>query len=367
MRRITLVAATRPNFIKIAPLYLCLKQQGWCEVRLLYVAQHPPGPMTTEIARSLGIPEFDDTIVLEDGGSAMRRLGIIADKVHEFITRSGPDLMPDLMVVPGDVDASLAATIAARRAGVPVAHLEAGLRSFDETMPEELNRMLIDSISDLHLPPSQAAMDNLVYGEGRAIKRTQLVGNIMIDTLMHIYRAEYRPAILDQLDLERFALCTFHRPSNVDSAQALEQLYGVLKNVARHHPLLFPVHPRTRANIEAFGLTEKFTGQDWLRLCDPIPYIDFIHLIARSEFVLTDSGGVQEEAAFLKRLCFTFRDNTERPQTIEAGSNHLISIHNYQSVITKALAAGRQIQDIPLWDGLTAERVAQCLRTFLEP
>lgn len=361
MQRITLVAATRPNFIKIAPLYLCLKQQDWCDVRLLYIAQHPPGPMTTEIAQSLGIPAFEDTILLEDADSPMQRLGRIAERVQDFIAH----YQPDLMVVPGDVDASLAATIGARRAGVPVAHLEAGLRSFDETMPEELNRMLIDSISDLHLPPSQAAMDNLVYGEGRAIKRTQLVGNIMIDTLVHIYRPDYRPAILDQQDLERFALCTFHRPSNVDSAEALEQLHAVLKNVAQHQPLLFPVHPRTRANIEAFGLADQFTGQDWLHLCDPIPYIDFIHLIARSDFVLTDSGGVQEEAAFLKRLCFTFRDNTERPQTIEAGSNHLISIHNYQSVISKVLTGQRQIQDIPLWDGLTAERVAQCIRTFL--
>ena len=359
MRRITLVAATRPNFIKIAPLYLCLKEQSWCDVKLVYIAQHPPGPMTTEIAQSLGIPGFDEEIVFDDTGSAMLRLGVISDLVSDFLARNPQDIM----VVPGDVDASLAATIAARRSGVAAAHLEAGLRSFDSTMPEELNRVLIDSVSNIHLPPSKAAWDNLVYGEGRSITTVKLVGNIMIDTLRMIYDPAHRPEVLNDRGLDRFILCTFHRPANVDSAEALRHLAGILHTVGEHASVLFPVHPRTRKNIEAFGLEDLFFDQDWLHICDPIPYIDFIHLIAHAEYVMTDSGGVQEEAAYLKRHCFTFRENTERPQTIECGSNHLISSADYERVIRKVIDVPRAIQDIPQWDGLTAERVSGILRT----
>ncbi|TMM52677.1 non-hydrolyzing UDP-N-acetylglucosamine 2-epimerase [Sulfitobacter sabulilitoris] len=359
MRKILLVAATRPNFIKIAPLYLCLKDQDWCDVKLVYLAQHPPGPMTTEIAASLGIASFDKEILVEDTRSPMHRLGVLAETFAEYLSEE----KPDIVVVPGDVDASLAATIATKRAGIAVAHLEAGLRSFDASMPEELNRVLIDSIADLHLTPSKAAWDNLVYGEGRSIETVHFVGNIMIDTLRSIHDPSYHPQVLAESGLERFILCTFHRPANVDAPDALDRLAAMLGQLTSHHPVLFPMHPRTRQSIETHGRGAAFFDRPDLHICDPIAYIDFIHLIGLSQCVVTDSGGVQEEAAFLKRHCFTFRNNTERPQTVECGSNHLISDADYAPIIAKVTGRPHTIiRDIPLWDGLTSERVASALR-----
>jgi UDP-N-acetylglucosamine 2-epimerase (non-hydrolysing) len=358
MKKVLLIAATRPNFVKMAPLYLCLSKQPWCDVQLLYIAQHPPGPMTTEIAESLGVRAYDHCILVEEDVSTMLRLGHIADKVQEFLAVH----KQDIVVVPGDVDASVAVAISTARSGAKLVHLEAGLRSFDRKMPEELNRILIDSIADLHLAPSKAAFDNLVYGEGQPTSNVRLVGNIMIDTLRMIYKPEYVPGILKQAGIKDFALCTFHRPSNVDSAEALERLLAVIVATSRKYPVLFAIHPRTRKNIKQFGLHDAFQKVDRLHLCDPIPYIDFIHVMAHASIIMTDSGGVQEEAAYLKKHCFTFRDNTERPQTIECGSNRLISFYDFDSVFEKSHQA---IGNIPLWDGLTSERVALCLRTMI--
>jgi UDP-N-acetylglucosamine 2-epimerase (non-hydrolysing) len=360
-KRILLIAATRPNFVKMAPLYKVLKLQDWCKVDILYVAQHPPGPMTTEIANSLEVNSFDYSIVIDPDLSNMKRIGSIADRVSEHLSK----VHYDVVVVPGDVDASAAAAIATVRSGVMLAHLEAGLRSFDKNMPEEINRVLIDSISDIHLAPSKAAWDNLVYGEGRSISNVHLVGNIMIDTLCSVYQSKYQPAVLQKYDLSSFALCTFHRPSNVDSFTSLKRLIELLESVAKNTPVLFPVHPRTKNSLIAHDLFQLVEKNRNIVLCDPIGYVDFLHLIAQSEFVLTDSGGVQEEAAFLKKFCFTFRENTERPQTVECGSNHLISFYDYESTALSVLQQKREIQDIPLWDGLTASRIASCLRNTL--
>lgn len=359
MIKIVLVAATRPNFIKVAPLYLCLKNRPWCTVELVYIAQHPPGPMTTGIAKAFGIDSFDHEIIVEGDLSEMARIGAIADKFLAFARSESIDLV----VVPGDVDASMASAVAAKRGGIPVAHLEAGLRSFDRRMPEELNRILIDSISDLHLTPSRAAYDNLVYGEGKPVQTIANVGNIMIDSLKMIFREDYAPPLLAENGIDKFILCTFHRPSNVDEKPALERLAHVFDVLSTHHRIVFPVHPRTRKMIDVHGLEKRFFGNDRVFTAPPLDYADFIHLIARSEFIVTDSGGVQEEAAFLKKHCFTFRENTERPQTVECGSNYLIDHSNFEELVGKVMAMDTsEIERIPLWDGLAADRVAQAIQ-----
>lgn len=360
--RIDLIAGTRPNVIKIAPLFRALKAQDWCKPRILYLQQHVAANMAADLFGPLGVADDEVHQIPLDAQSYGPRLGQIIDRYAAEIASD----RPDLAVVPGDVDVSLGAALAARRLHVPLAHLEAGLRSYDPLMPEEANRVLIDSISDLLLAPSEASAQNLIYREGRSHQEVHFVGNIMIDALVQVLNEKVASAALNQFGLHagKFAILTLHRPSNVDDPATLEKLLAFVDGLSVDCPILFPVHPRTR---ETLSVHLAARGGGRLIACDPIDYVRFVNLISKARYVVTDSGGVQEETTFLGTPCFTFRDSTERPITLYQGANHLVDLHNARAVIDAVLAApapGRPT--LPLWDGLTAWRVAQVLRQWWE-
>lgn len=355
--RIDLIAGTRPNVIKIAPLYKALKSQAWCTPRILYLRQHSAPNMSADLFGLFGVGEDEVRQLPLAAPTFGGRLGEIIDAYADSVARD----RPDLVVVPGDVDVSLGVALAARRAGVPLAHLEAGLRSYDHAMPEEANRVLIDSISDLLLAPSEASASNLIYREGRSHHEVHFVGNIMIDALVQVLDPARADAAVEGFGLkgEDFGVLTLHRPSNVDDPATLEPLLAFIADLASEQRIVFPVHPRTRKALgERLGALPAS-----LICCDPIDYVSFVNLISRARFFVTDSGGVQEETSYLGVPCFTFRDNTERPITIYEGTNRLVDLHTAGPIIRDALSRPRPAPArLPLWDGMTAWRVSQVLR-----
>jgi len=360
--KIDLVAGTRPNVVKIAPLYKALKEQSWCRPRILYLRQHSAPNMSADLFGLLGV---DDDAVRQlplDATGFGGRLGQIIDTYSHCVAED----RPDIVVVPGDVDVSLGVALAARRAGVPLAHLEAGLRSYDATMPEEANRVLIDAISDLLLAPSEASAANLMYREGRSHREVHFVGNIMIDSLVRVLDPGVADAVVDRYGLsdQPFGMLTLHRPSNVDDPATLHTLLAFISKLALEHRILFPVHPRTRKTLD--NLSAELP--DTLICCEPIDYVRFINLVSRARFFVTDSGGVQEETSYLGVPCFTFRENTERPITISEGTNRLVNLHTAGPVIRETLSRPRpEPARLPLWDGMTAWRVSQVLREWWAP
>jgi UDP-N-acetylglucosamine 2-epimerase (non-hydrolysing) len=269
--------------------------------------------------------------------------------------------MPDWLVVVGDVNSTMACTLVAAKLGVRVAHVEAGLRSYDRAMPEEINRLVTDAIADLLLTPSPDADENL-RREGVAAERIRLVGNIMIDSLVaHIGKAETN-GILQRLSLQEgsFLYVTLHRPSNVDEKPTLARIVAELANVSRRLPVIFPIHPRTRKRMEEFGLT--FPDKAPVRLIDPVGYQDSIALASNARCIVTDSGGLQEESTYFRTPCLTLRPNTERPVTITMGSNRLTTIERLGQDLTQVLDGEKRIGQLPpLWDGKTGERIVQVL------
>lgn len=361
--KIHLIVATRPNFVKIAPVYNALVEQSWCEPEVVYFTQHFSPEMSLDIARDLGMDDCQHIITLSENLQYGSRFGEIMAKYNSLLIND----TPDLIVVPGDVDTSAAVAICAKRKGLPVAHLESGLRSFDMTMPEEINRMLIDSISDILLAPSNEARDYLVATCAKPSDRVVNVGNIMIDSLVDVIDHEYGDKIIEEAGLlpHDYCMMTFHRPSNVDRQDALEDVLRVIKYVAKNKNVVLPVHPRLKASLEKHNLLSELKSISNLKLHSPMGYKKFINYMSKSSLIITDSGGVQEEAAFLKRVCLTFRDNTERPQTVECGSNILVSPEDFYSQFDAIAATGysiNSVSDIPLWDGRTRFRVANSLR-----
>lgn len=362
---IHLVAGTRPNIIKIAPLHKVLCQQDWCSVRLIFIQQHNSPSMTTEIFDDLGISEMVSLDLTATGYGP--RMGEIIARYEELCARDHPDMV----VVSGDVDASIATALAAKRLGIPVVHLEAGLRSGDMLMPEEINRVLIDSISDLMLSPSEEAMNNLIFGEGKPPEKVEFVGNIMIDSLSSTVKSELRAELLTQYKLtaRSFAVATFHRPSNVDSKKSIEAICDLLLWLAQRTVVLFPAHPRTLKQLERWKFDTRLRENRNIRLVPALRYAEFVNLVAASALVLTDSGGIQEETTWLGIPCFTFRDTTERPVTIRDGTNCLVNIYDVRSrleVCLNRLAKNAEPSRtrIPLWDGQTAFRCAAALNRW---
>ncbi|TWI02975.1 UDP-N-acetylglucosamine 2-epimerase (non-hydrolysing) [Luteimonas cucumeris] len=313
----------------------------------------------------------------------MADLGIDSDHVHriplkgrgngerlgEMIARYGEYSSlrnPDLVIVFGDVDATLAASIAAKRNGLLVAHVEAGLRSFDHGMPEELNRLMVDAISDMFFTTTAEASKTLL-SEGRNTKRVHLVGNLMIDSLhrgLDLSTGRRRASELG-LTPGEFIVATFHRPSNVDDRESLSEVLNLLEQVARRLPVLLPLHPRTAASLERHGLRERIDAIPGLHLTPPIRYRDFISLIAIARLAITDSGGIQEETTFLGVPCLTFRENTERPETITQGTNRLVDITSAGRHVDSVLESQPPARpDIPLWDGQCAPRIAEVLKAW---
>ena len=274
---------------------------------------------------------------------------------------------PDLVVVVGDVNSTIAATLAAVKLGIKTAHLEAGLRSFDRTMPEEINRIVTDSIADLLWTPSPDGDENLIR-EGVDSGKIQRVGNIMIDSL-EMMRGKIEGAKTWQemgLAQNEYAVVTLHRPSNVDNKEILLSLVGALQELAAMHPVVFPIHPRTRANLERFDMMEKLQSTDDIKCMDPLNYVRFMNLVFNCRLVVTDSGGIQEETTYLGIPCITLRDNTERPVTVTEGTNRLCKVQDLRQAIDSILNdKGKKKNPPELWDGKTASRIAERIHSYL--
>lgn len=360
---ISLVVGTRPNMVKMAPLYKVLKEQSWCNVSIMSTGQHFDPVLSTEILRDLAVPIDEIEIHALSSSSFGSRLGEMIDATSQFFQKR----KSDMVVVFGDVDSSVAASLAAKRLGRTLVHLEAGLRSRDITMPEEQNRILIDSISDLMLAPSDDALNNLIFGEGKDKNSVELVGNIMIDSLCSVVDSKTANSVAQQLGLTpgKFAVATFHRPANVDEVLGLGRVVSLLEDLGTQLPVVFPAHPRTLARIKEHGLEKRLSTVSNLRLLEPMGYKEFINLCSIAGFVLTDSGGIQEETSYMNVPCFTFRETTERPVTIRKGTNHLVNFEDVSKYIANHLKhpnQSKQSAAIPLWDGNTALRTAHFLR-----
>jgi UDP-N-acetylglucosamine 2-epimerase (non-hydrolysing) len=350
--RVVCVAGARPNFVKIKPVIDALEARS-IEVVLVHTGQHYDPAMSKVFFDELGIRAPDRHL---DVGSATHAQQTAAVMVgFEPVVA---ELRPDVVVVVGDVNSTMAAALVAAKAGRAVAHVEAGLRSGDWTMPEEINRVVTDRVSHYLFASSPDAVENL-RAEGVPESRVHLVGNVMIDTLIaNLARAQARPT-LDRLGLRRgaYGVVTLHRPANVDDPQMLTSLLGALGEVGSHCPLILPAHPRAAAALEAFGLPPT------VRIIPPLGYLDFLALQAGARLVLTDSGGVQEETTVLGVPCLTLRDNTERPLTVTEGTNTVVG-RDPTRIVTEArriLRDGVPRRRPALWDGHAAERIADVL------
>lgn len=359
--KIHLIAAARPNFMKIAPLYYALKSEDWAEPVIVHTGQHYDLNMSDVFFTDLGLP--DPGIHLGVGsGSHAEQSGQVMMSYEKILLEENPDLV----VVVGDVNSTMAATLAAAKLGIKVAHLEAGLRSFDRTMPEEINRLVTDALADILWTPSADADENLIK-EGVSEDKIQRVGNIMIDSLELLRdKIQARNACIElSLKSQQYGLVTLHRPSNVDRPEVLKNLCRTLVEISKKAPLVFPIHPRTRKNAEAFGLLAELETSERLFILEPLNYVRFMNLVFNCRFALTDSGGIQEETTYLGIPCITLRPNTERPITVGQGTNRLATIENLSELVEGVLAEeARQECHIPQWDGKTAYRVVNSIKDF---
>jgi UDP-N-acetylglucosamine 2-epimerase (non-hydrolysing) len=369
--RILLAAGARPNFVKIAPLAAALRlpeNATRSEMLLVHTGQHYDAAMSRLFFDQLDIPRSD--INLEVGSAShARQTGEVMMRIEPVLA----DWKPDAVVVVGDVNSTLACALVAAKLGVRVAHVEAGLRSYDRTMPEEINRLLTDAISDFLFVTEPSGVENLAR-EGIAMEKIFLVGNVMIDSLRKFLPIARRSNGLRELGLLSesgstvpFALLTLHRPSNVDQAETFRSLLGVLEEIGRRIPVIFPAHPRTQERMQQFGVSPNSSS---LRVMNPLGYLEFLHLMSEAKFVLTDSGGIQEETTALGVPCLTLRENTERPITVEQGSNQIVGSDRQKilAVVDEILAGrGKHCRTPDLWDGRAAERIVQILLTGLTP
>lgn len=358
--RIINIVGARPNLPKIAPLIREMQFHPEIEPLLVHTGQHYDENLSNIFFRQMGIPA--PRVNLGVGS------GTHAEQTAETLKRVEPLLLkqrPDLVLVVGDVNSTIAVSLAAVKLGIPVAHVEAGLRSFDRSMPEEINRVLTDALAEYLFATEDDAVHNLLK-EGRPREFIHLVGNVMIDSLLHFLPLAHQSRIGDELGLrngkgwQRFGVLTLHRPSNVDSTDKLAELLGAIDTIAQQVPIVFPVHPRTQQRLTQSGI--KHHPQ--LRLIPPLGYLDFLCLLSKATLTLTDSGGIQEETTALGVPCLTLRENTERPVTVSQGTNVLVGTNP-----SKIVAATEQIlrgdskkgRTPPLWDGHAAERIVEIL------
>ena len=374
--KILSVVGARPNFVKIAALMAEMRNQAGIRPLLVHTGQHYDSGMSDSFFQDLDIPQPDTNLEVGSASAACQ--------VAQIMERLEPVLVseqPDIVVVVGDVNSTLAGALTAIKLGIPVAHVEAGLRSFDRTMPEEINRVVTDSISEFLFATEPSGVENLLK-EGRPASQIFLVGNVMIDTLRScLARARQLdpladPEIWGESALNppaRFALVTLHRPSTVDNSLALRIVWKALGEIAEEIPIVFPVHPRTQKRLRDLGLDsgtgQPFGHQNGIRLISPLRYLRFLHLESFATFVITDSGGIQEETTVLGVPCLTVRENTERPITLTEGTNTLVGLNSerLKEGAHQILAGKGKRGRVPaLWDGEAAKRIVGILKERLQ-
>ena len=355
--KVTHVIGARPNFMKAAPAILALRQYDEIEQVIVHTGQHYDRNMSDVFFEQLRIPAPDVNLEVGSGSHAVMTAQIMI-AFEQVVLRD----RPDLVLVYGDINSTVAATLVAAKVGVPVGHVEAGLRSRDRTMPEELNRLVTDQLADLLFTPSQDGDENL-RREGVPAQKIHFVGNLMIDTLVRLLEHAKAPPIPG---IERdYLLVTLHRPSNVDDREMLRAIVEALRELSAELPIVFPVHPRTRQRIAEFGLDLGDSSR--FALMEPVGYLEFLALQRDARVVITDSGGIQEETTYLGVPCLTVRENTERPVTVELGTNVLVGrdMDRLKTEARRILAGeGKRGERPPLWDGRAGERVASIVAKF---
>jgi UDP-N-acetylglucosamine 2-epimerase (non-hydrolysing) len=359
MKKIISVVGARPNFMKIAPIHRAFqKYSGTLEHIICHTGQHYDDNMSKVFFEDLELPKPKYYLGIGSGSHAMQTAKIMIEFEKVLLKEQ-----PGMIIVVGDVNSTIACTLTAQKLNIKTAHIEAGLRSFDRTMPEEINRILTDSIADYLFVTEQSGMDNLAK-EGVAGEKIFFVGNCMIDSLIFFLGKADDSQIAEQLKVknDKFIIVTLHRPSNVDEPAQFGKLIELMNVLAEKRKIVFPIHPRTLKNIEQFALKEKLHTN--IILTEPLGYIDFLSLIKQAELVLSDSGGIQEETTFLGVPCITLRTTTERPSTLSIGTNQLLGndLEKAKSAALAVLSGERKTGRIPeLWDGKAAERIAKIL------
>ena len=391
--RIHIICAARPNFMKVAPLYHALKNETWAQPVIVHTGQHYDLNLSDAIFQDLSLPKPDIHLGVGSGTHA-EQTGQVMIAYEKALVKE----QPDMVIVVGDVNSTMACTLAAskiqyvsptiehpatsnqqpatgddlspvsyQRGQRPlIAHLEAGLRSFDRTMPEEINRLVTDVIADILWTPSQDAVENLI-SEGISSDKIHFVGNIMIDSLEMLRDKIEQQAVYKEFDLKpkSFGLVTLHRPSNVDNSDILKNLCNILVQISDKIPLVFPVHPRTMKNLDQYNLLPILNNSPNLLLPKPLSYIRFMNMVFNCRLVITDSGGIQEETTYLCIPCLTLRPNTERPITITQGTNQLCDVNNLMEKFHDILSTPvSRPEPIKYWDGKTAKRIVGLLKTL---
>ena len=362
MIKIICVCGARPNFMKIAPIMRAFENKGDFETLLVHTGQHYDKKMSHLFFDELNIPKPDINLEVGSGSHAVQ--------TAEVMKRFEPVVMefePDYVLVVGDVNSTIACGLVAVKLGVKLVHVEAGLRSFDRAMPEEINRVLTDRISDVLFVTEQSGIDNL-KAEGVDPDRVHFVGNVMIDTLLVNKAKAQESDVLERFGLspKEYAAITLHRPSNVDDLEKLGEIITAFEEIGKGLKLVFPIHPRTRNNIKGSDLEQRVEAIENLMLVEPLGYLDFLCLMSNASLVMTDSGGIQEETTILGVLCMTLRGNTERPITINEGTNRLVEscaeeiIANYRQIMSQEAVGEPRIPKY--WDGKAAERIATVIK-----